>query len=309
MATPRWIGTTDDYGTNGNWSGGAVPGAGDDVHIENSSQAIGSSLNQSAVALNSFNRAQSMTGNIGTAAAYLQLGFGSGKRVRLGYQYGGTSTPTGPKREKLDFGSADVTVDCFATSSSSETGEDYKQPTRLKFGSASAVLNLYGGKVGVAADAAGETSTIGTINQIGGSTLVLGAGVTLTTLNKSGGDCIMQCGATTVRQTGVGNLEVAAAAAITNLYVQAGTGTHNGSGTVASWYAWGGTSILNGVVTNLLIDHGGIVDLTQSARSRAFPTTVMGFGTIKVNTAHLTGTVALDVSTTEGVWEIQAAIV
>lgn len=309
MGTPRWIATTDDYATAGNWSGGAVPVNGDDVHIENSSQAIGTNLNQSAVTLNSFNREQSMTGNIGTAAAYLQLGFGSGKRVRLGYQYGGTSTPAGPAREKLDFSNANVTVDVFGTASASATGEEYKQPTRLKFNNSSAVLNLYYGKVGVAADAAGETSTLGTVNQIGSSTLVLGAGVALTTLNKSGGDCIMQCGATTVRQTGSGNLEVAAAAAITNLYVQAGQAVHNGSGTVATWYAWGGTSVLNGVVTNLLIDHGGVADLTQSALSRAFPTTTMGFGTIRVNTAHLTGTVKLDVSTTEGIWELQAAVV
>ncbi|MHC4867722.1 MAG: hypothetical protein ACYTEX_26930, partial [Planctomycetota bacterium] len=51
MAINNWQGTTDDWGTAGNWSDG-VPNLSDQVYIpRSSSQGIQSSMNQTAVDL------------------------------------------------------------------------------------------------------------------------------------------------------------------------------------------------------------------------------------------------------------------
>jgi hypothetical protein len=69
-----WTGTTsNDWNTTTNWTPNQIPADGDDVIFRNSQQSVLSGLNQSAVRLNSLSVSDTFSGDIGTAANYLQV--------------------------------------------------------------------------------------------------------------------------------------------------------------------------------------------------------------------------------------------
>lgn len=76
MAERIWIGGAVGYENAwnhaGNWSGGVLPGVGDDVYLVSSPHAI-AGFDASGIALASFNVAASMTGNLGSSAAPLRI--------------------------------------------------------------------------------------------------------------------------------------------------------------------------------------------------------------------------------------------
>lgn len=246
-----------------NWDAGILPGAasGHNVYIENFSGDILYGLDQSGIAntLTSLHIGQSFTGTIGVNGAagesgtYLQI---KATTVDIGYHYG-TGSPSGSGRLMIDLGATASTVTVHNTGSNSDTG---KPSARIKAASASTVINLKKGKLGIAFEA-DETSTVATINEsyvtqkTSDADLFVGSGVTLTTLNKTGGDCDLSCAATTVTNY-AGDLTTAGSGAITTLNVYGGTATCNSSGTI----------------TALNIKDSGTADFTKIATARTVTT-------------------------------------
>jgi hypothetical protein len=270
MATKLWVGTDSGnagkYGTAANWSPSGVPTAGDDVYFIDSSQSVTADFDQSAVALASFNVAQSYTGTIAT---YLQI---ASPKVRVGYN-DGPGTPSGSAQLKLDLGSgtaAAVVVENTGTPTTSTNPALY-----LKAAHASTTIEVRKGKVGIAFTT-GETSTVGTITssytsqQASDADVYIGSGVTLTTLKQVGSRCTLGCAATTVTQTG-------------------GTLTTVGTGAITTVNANGGTANLNstGTITTLNIG-GSAVDMTKSLQARTVTTAKLNSGSFKFDPAVVT---------------------
>lgn len=227
------------WDTAANWSGGAVPVNSDDVYIENSAVSIKYGLAQTAVTLTSLNIAQSYTGQIGlprrnTVATeyeeyrdqYLAI---KATTVNIGYGSG-----AGSQRLKLDQSSATSTVNIFDSGSPIETGIE---AILWKGTDAANVMNVQKGSVGVAIYA-GETATITTLrltykdNVNGDAQVRCGSGVTLTTINQSGGILETNSGCTTFAQLeGRATLR---SGNVTTMNLDGGMANYNGVGTLAT---------------------------------------------------------------------------
>lgn len=288
MATKIWVGTTDDWNVAGNWSPAGVPVNADDVYIENSTQDIASTLDQSAVTLDSLNIAQSFTGKIGTTSAYLQIG---ATIVRIGYHYGPAS-PAGSGRLKIDLGAAAAAVTVYNTGSTPT--ETNKPCVRLLANHANTTIEVRKGKVGIAFDT-GETTTIAscTVSYVShkntDAEVIIGSGVTLTTFEQTGGDNILQCAATTANAEG-GSLLTAGSGAITTLNAKDGDVISNSTGTI----------------TTLTIT-GSNVDLTKSAAARTVTNCTLDEpGSLKVDPGVVTFTNKI-LSANPVIWRASAA--
>lgn len=253
MATKIWLG--NDSGNEGDWSVAAnfspagVPVNDDDVYLEDSSQSVIAGLDQSAVALASLNIAQSFTGLIGTATAYLQIGASA---VNIGYHYGPGSA-VGSGMLKIDLGATAATIIVFNSGIPSDATE---AAIKLLCNNAATTLEVRKGKASIATGT-GETSTLGTINTsyitsiTSDAKVYIGSGVTLTTLTKKGGYCLLLCAATTVSNYD-GDLLTEGSGAIATLNAKDGTVVSNSTGTI----------------TNCNISDKGTVDFTKSAQPR-----------------------------------------
>ena len=279
MATKTWVGTDTgnegDWSVAANWSPSGVPEAADDVYLENSSQGVTAGLDQSAIALASFNKAQTFTGAIGTSSAYLQI---SATAFNLGY-HNGPGFPAGSSMVKLDIGAtaATVTIDNSGTPATSTV-----PAILLKANNASTNIRIRKGSVGIAFYT-GETTTVGIIdvgykNSVNSDVdLFIGSGVTMTTLDQTGGEIVQACGATTVSSS-AGTLITTGSGAITTLNAKGGTVTSNSTGTI----------------TNLNIT-GGIADFLKSAAARTVTTLKLeAGGKLKYNPDDLTITNKVD---------------
>lgn len=296
----------NDVGVAANWSLGAVPVNSDDLIINQ--RGAGYALLYglaalAAVTLNALKQSMAFTGAtalIGDGDDYLQVSSAASKTHTLGYQFGGTSAQAGPPRVMLDFGSVATTVNVRNSASSSPSGEEMKQVMRLLFNSSSSVLNLLRGKVGLAANAPGETTTIGTINQsyvtsqATDADLVLGPGVTVTTINKTGGVLVSESLPTTLKHSGGTAELVAITGTLTTLNLDAGQVETNGAFALTAANVKAGTLISNstGTVTAInMIGEGGLLDLLRSNAPRTITTiTVTGACTIRADSAVVTVT-------------------
>lgn len=224
MANKTWAGSDGNYGTAGNWSPSGVPTAGDDVRIPaSSSQSITSGLDQSAVAIGDFIVEEGYTGTIGSADGYLQIDPDR-------FEFAGSG------QAWIDIGSAAIDVQVLGTAAAA-TGD---RGLHLK-GSAIDELAILGGNVGVAARH-GETATVATCRVTGANAdVILGAGVTLTTLRVTAGTVRLRCACTTVTVYG-GTLHTEEDGAITTLNLEGGTVYSNSSGTITTLNAGGGTA-------------------------------------------------------------------
>lgn len=274
MATKIWVGTTvdhvGDWATAANWSPSGVPIDADAVYFEDSSQSVLSGFNQSAVTLASLNIAQSFTGLIGDATTYLQIG---ATIVNIGHHFG-PGEAVGSSLLKIDLGSAASTIIVFNSGVSSDTT---KTPIRLKFNNAATTFEARKGKVSIANET-GETSTGSsiTISYVTSITsdaeVYIGPGVTLTTLTKKGGYCLLRCAATTVNNYN-GNLQTEGSGAIVTLNVMDGIVTSNSTGTI----------------TACNISAKGTIDFLKSAQPRTVTTPkIDDEGVIKFDPAVLT---------------------
>jgi len=261
MADRIWIGTDTgnegDWATAANWTGAAVPVNGDDVYFVDSSQSVTEGFAQGAVTLGSLNIAQSYTGLIGTAAGYLVI---NATVLRIGYHYG-PGTPAGSGRIKLNLGAAASTAIIFNTGSPDDS---YLPAVRLLCNHANTTVEVRKGTVGIACEPT-ETSTLSKVSvsyvsQVtADADVYIGAGVTLTTLDKSGGDCVLECAATTVTN-GAGKLITAGSGAITTMNCTGGTIESNSSGTITTCNAF----------------DAGYIDFTKAQAARTVTTLKIG---------------------------------
>ena len=239
MATRTFTGATDgDWSKAGNWAEAAVPVNGDDVSIDNCSVSIDAGLDQSAVTLATLRIGGGMTGDIGTAAAYLQV---SATICEIGV-HDGFGRPSYSPRVKIDFGSNQTACTVFAASRSST--DDPLPPVRLLGTHASNVLSVRSGGVGTAVEA-GEASTWATVNsgQAGarGADVLIGDGVTLTNLNAAGGECACRCAATAITVDG-GNVRTEGTGAVATLTNEGGNVYPNSTGTITALNCNGGVT-------------------------------------------------------------------
>lgn len=257
MADRTWVGT--DAGNEGdiniaaNWNPAAVPGAGEDVYFEDSSQDVTAGLaTLAAVVLDDVHFKKTYTGSINDGAdGYLQF---QCSNLDIGYHQG-TGSPSGSGKLMIDAGATAATIIVHDTGTASDTG---KSAVRLKCANAATTIAVKKGTVGIATET-GDTTTVGTINvnfvsnRQSDATVIIGSGVTLTTLNKYGSVAYLNCAATTVLNT-AGDLTTDGTGAIgTVLNVYGGTVYSNSSGTVT--------------LTNI---SGGTVDTTRSTVARTF---------------------------------------
>lgn len=247
-----------------NFDSGALPANGDTVVFEDSDVDVRYGLNQSTVTLAVLRIKKSYTGQIGlartAAASYHKTGTSSYTEYRDTYlRIGATSVEigeadgSGSSRLKLDLGTAQTTINVHDTGSSSEVAH---RALILKGSHASNVVNVNKGQVEVA-PFAGETATIATLrvgyktNRAGDSDVRLGSGVTLTTIEQSGGLLDVQSAATTLNLTG-GICSFRGSGAMTTLNLDGGTCHYQSSGTLSA----------------LNLGSGGVFDCRRDMRSR-----------------------------------------
>lgn len=267
------VATTANAGPNSwddpnNWSEGTIPGAtaGEDTYIANSSVDILYGLDQSGAAntLTSCHFDQSYTGLVahnggtGLVGDYLQLKVTTlliGENFTFGL-------PGGSGRIKIDTGA----TACAATIYNTGPAEDTNKPSCRLIGTSLDITDFRKGTLGLAFGS-GETSTIGTILQSfaasvsSDSTLTIGSGVSLTTLNQTGGRCSMQTGATTIT-AGDGTMIISGSGAVTTLNVSGGSVEPSSTGTITTCSITSGLadftkSAESRTVTNMKLDPGG----------------------------------------------------
>ena len=231
-----------DWNSTENWDGGAVPGgaANQDVYVEGATIKYG--LDQSGIGntLDSLTIRRSqvgVNGGTGLPPAYLQM---KATTYDLSSHHGpGTASESAPMNIN-----ALAIASTFNIHNSGTNSVSTAAATRI-IGSAITTINIYKGKVGIAAES-GETATVNTINiyyvsqKTSDADVTIGAGVTLTTLNKYGGTAEVGCAATTVNNY-AGNLETHGTGAITTIKNENGTFTSNSSGTITNLNILGGT--------------------------------------------------------------------
>ena len=256
MATCIWLG--DDAGNEGDWSvaanwDGGVPGNGDDAVLQHSSQSVTAGLAQGAIDLASLRIDQSFTGQIGDADTYLVIG---SSVVTIGEAKGESSPPAGSSMIKLNLDTTATAVTVHNTGVSAESG---RQALRLLLTNAANVVSVLKGSVSIAADA-GETSQLATLNISyvdsveSDADVVVGSGVTVATVQKTGGSLALQCAVTTLTNR-AGSVRTSGTGVITAVNMHAGSADLNSTGTITT---------LNGF--------GGAVDTTESLAGRTITT-------------------------------------
>jgi len=218
------------------WNGTAyaLPANSDTVVIENNDVDVLWGLAQSAVTLTELRIMHSYTGKIGlpddelttsatatvtTKPEYRDTSLAiSATTLRIGEHYG-SGSPAGSGRIKIDTGSNQTTLIVSNSSASSTDGN--LEPIRWKGTHASNAVQLLKGRLGIATSYAGEAATVSELNVAhrgnvaGDADVNVGAGVTLTTVNQSGGDAVVQCAFTTLEQTAGESTTIGAGAVTT----------------------------------------------------------------------------------------------
>jgi len=237
------------WGTASNWVGGVAPVSTDDVYIENFSGDILYDLDQNTIDLTSLNIAASFTGKLGlpeinsdNSTSYSEYRPKSLKigatTVNVGYGPG-----NGSSRIRLDGDSTNSTVNVENTGSP-ESG--FNEALFWK-GSGTNTVNISKGALAIAGFA-GETAAVATLrvgfktNVTGDARVRGGSGLTLTTLNQSGGVVELNAAATTINKID-GELTTNTASTITTLTNDSGPYIHNGAGTITTLTLGGGAKL------------------------------------------------------------------
>lgn len=240
----------NDYGLAQNWSTDAVPTTNDDTIVDGdgtSSKSILYGLNQASAAVDTYDVLGNYTGDIGK--------FENGVPYYLIIDPNSLNYYGRGKLALLNVGSANINV--YVESSGVPTTG--RRALYLK-GSNLATVEIGRGNVGIA-PLVGETATVATllvnyISNIGGDCdVVVGSGVTLTTLTQSGGKVELNCAATTVTVAAGATLTTQGTGAITTLNL-AGTAYLNSTGTI----------------TTLNVYDGGVADFTKDRSARTITT-------------------------------------
>lgn len=219
-----------------NWSTATVPVNSDAVYIENSAVPILYGFAQSAVTLASLNIAQTFTGTIGLPVTNSN-GYPEYRTQALAISatllsIGKGDNGAGSGRINLVLGSNVSTMTIFNTGTPAETN---RKAVNITGTHASNVATIMKGSVAFAS-AAGETATLLTLNvgavKSGTLDVLLGSGVTITTLNMDGGNVVVDCNCANVNQDG-GTLTKLSGTIATAASITGGLAYFRGSGTIA----------------------------------------------------------------------------
>lgn len=269
--TPATVtaGTGPNYWTNAdNWDTGSVPVTADAVTV-NGGPSILYGLANSAVQLASLTVGPLFTGEIGLPATsdggYVEY---RPTRLAVGATLASIDTPSGRIRLNLGNDPAAVTVLDTGRAGPGEFALD------ILANDAATTVVVNRGQVGIAAGA-GEVSVVASVRTAfrdrrdSDATVELGAGLTVTTVEQTGGEVALRCAATTVTREG-GALVRYGTGAITTLDNRGGAVDDYGTGTIttlnqagrytrrglaaltitnANLYAGGETNDRSGVVT------------------------------------------------------------
>ena len=233
MTIKYWNSTSNsDAGVAGNWSGGSLPATGDVVIRPASTSSITAGLTAlSSATLAGFFVELGYAGQIGTPSAYLSISLSSGSPFSF----------AGAGQAYIDLGSSavgPVITNTFAN-----------QPGAIGLyllGSELTTLSVRKGSVGVAARG-GETATVATVdcdwsgNQASDSYVLLGSGVTVTTVNQTGGTCVINCSVTTIHAD-AGTLYLFGSGTVSTLNNNGATAYPNSTGTIGTLNADAGTT-------------------------------------------------------------------
>lgn len=232
----------------GNWSGGALPGAADDVFVEGHSVYYG--LDQSAAGtFTSLRITRSQIGvnpAPGTTPIYLQA---RATNVDIGYDYEPVLS-TQPVPVNVDMGNVQTAIVIH------RTGENgVFAGVRILATHANSTLEVLAGSVSVGTEP-GETAQFGeiTVNDASArntDTIVkVGTGMTVNSVKCLGGSLLLRSAATTLR-------------------VEAGTAEVVGSGAIGTLAILGGLVICSTTGTvSTLEARGGVADFTRSSATR-----------------------------------------
>ncbi len=250
MSNIIWDGDTDTtYITDANWQGGADPAAADDVFFPSGNSNAVAGSDQSGTALTSLSIDSGYSGAVGSITAgkptYLQI-------------VGTTVNLAGSGVTYLDLG---TTTTCNINGAGSSAGAG-QYGLNLTGGTITTLnVNLDSGQTLGIATFPGETATITNLNISGGGTVVIGSGVTVTTVKVAGGTVETNCAITTLTVTG--GKVTHEAGAITTLNLNSGTVNYNTTDTLATANVYG-TLDFSGdnkakTVTTLNLYKGGTV--------------------------------------------------
>ena len=242
-------GTDGAYATDSNWTTGLKPAATDEVVFPSSATGTDiTGVNESARGLDSFTVEEGCGLGFGTMAVKLQVDPGI-------FNFAGT------KQSFFDLGVEPQTINVFntATASGDESG------LYIIASDTANVMNLYKGQVAVEVYP-GDVGVFATINvgylssKTGDSYLVTGDGLTLVTLNMTGGNANIHGPLTTVTMS-AGNLYTKGSGAIATLNVKGGRAYLDSTGTISILNMFAGTTDFtrtNGTraVTNINAYHG-----------------------------------------------------
>lgn len=262
--TPTSNSGPHDWATASNWSTGTLPGDGDVVIFEHNGVPVLFGLNQSTVTLAALHIKQSYTGKIGLDDAvfhidsdtldpsqceyrqtYLTIGVES---IHIG-EHTGQNIASGSSRIKIDTGSIQTLLHVHNTSSTSS--DTHQQVVRWKGTHIDNVVRIVRGKLGIASNLPGESTSlsalyVGQADSLGSdASVVLGPGVTLTNLYQAGGTVWSSCDVDTIEQT-AGMLNTLGTLSLNNVTL------------------WGKAEFQHvGNITNLILGHAAEADFSH----------------------------------------------
>lgn len=253
-----------DLNDAANYSGNALPIAGDDLVFEGSSaDAKYNATALAGIALNSVTRRATHTGRIGlpvnNPAGYVEyrtteVQFDAPTQT---YEVG-TSDAAGQIRVQ-NMGAAAVTLLVFGGGSNTNVGNEIVNIRGLP---ASSVVQVNGGSAAIA-PLAGQTATVQTLSAQD-ATVWCGSGVTLVDATLQNSNYRLDCSMTTLTQVvgGTGEVRGSAACGAAGLKVYKGT---------LNWRSSGATG------SSPVVGTGGLIDFSQA------PTAVTVGGTVELN--------------------------
>lgn len=269
MASPFFLGGQPTVGTN--WSTGSVV-SGSNTHTATLDARMTSPLigeNQLTVTLSRLDIfAQSF--NVGSTSAPWQIG-ASLYNINLPPADG--SSNAGPAMVAVNFGTNVANGTVYGGRSSGVLGQEAVQ---LAMDNAANVLNVLGGRVGVARMTPAQTSVVGTVAASGSAVVALGRGATVSLADIDGGALVRSEGTLAAANVRSGVLVVDSAAAVTTLTLFAGSRAQV-------------LSRIGGNEIGTLHSNGGTLDLTPDVRP-------LQVGTINLNAGVLTVRVRTDAS-------------
>lgn len=259
------VATGPNYWSNANnWSGGALPANGDTAYLQGIDVPVKYGLDQSAVTLAALYIDADFTAAVGLpeenadgGATYYEYREQYLKVGATSLVVGRGSSGQGSGLLRINTGTAQTDLLLYRTGSSevSDVPAFWWKGTH-----AANTVSVLRGDLGIAVRG-GEVATVVTLKvgyetgETTDSTVRVGLGVTLTTLEMQGGTVELQAAATTITKSG-GSLEILGSAAYTTLNNWRGEVVYRSSGTITT------------------LNTSGRVDFSRDMRARTVTSTV-----------------------------------